>query len=366
MADVGIRELLEAGVHFGHQTRRWNPKMRRFIWGERGGIYIIDLLQTERLLRQAQDFVYDLSARGGTVLFVGTKKQARDSVKEVAEACGMPHINHRWLGGLLTNFQTINQRIKRLHDLERYESEGQLALLPTRERLAAEADLAKLRANLGGVKNMQRTPDAIFVVDIKTETIGVREAQRLRIPLIGLVDTNCDPDGIDFVIPGNDDAIKSCGLITRALGDSITQGAGQWRAAEEARQQREAEAAAARAAEEQQRRDAEEAARRQAAADARAAEEAAASAQVSQSAQRTERPQDAGAQAPEPAAVDTTPDPASTIETPVADAVLGAEESTPEQAEGSTESVQPDETAGQNGAPEGDAAGAHSGQPAAE
>ena len=154
--DVGIRELLEAGVHFGHQTRRWNPKMRRFIHGERGGIYIIDLLQTERLLRRRRSSPRRSPHRGGTVLFVGTKKQARDAVKEVAEACGMPYVNHRWLGGLLTNFQTINQRIKRLHDLERYEAEGQLALLPTRERLAAQADLAKLRANLGGVKNMQR------------------------------------------------------------------------------------------------------------------------------------------------------------------------------------------------------------------
>src|SRR3954469_14295328 len=169
--DVGIRELLEAGVHFGHQTRRWNPTMRRFIWGERDGIYIIDLLQTERLLRNAQEFVNDLSARGGTVLFVGTKEQARDFVKEIAEAGGIPHINHRWLGGLLTNFQTINQRIKRLHDLERYETEGQLELLPTRERMAAQADLAKLRANLGGVKNMQRPPDAMFVIDLKTEEI---------------------------------------------------------------------------------------------------------------------------------------------------------------------------------------------------
>jgi small subunit ribosomal protein S2 len=369
-ADVGIRELLEAGVHFGHQTRRWNPKMRRFIWGERGGIYIIDLLQTERLLRQAQEFVYDLSARGGTVLFVGTKKQARDSVKEIAESCGMPHINHRWLGGLLTNFQTINQRIKRLHDLERYEAEGQLALLPTRERLSAEADLVKLRANLGGVKNMTRTPDAIFVVDLKTETIGVREAQRLRIPLIGLVDTNCDPDGIDFVIPGNDDAIKSCGLITRALGDSIAQGAGQWRAAEEARILRETEAAAARAAEEQQRRDAEEAARRQAAADARAAEEAAAqaaaAAHIDPDAMRdTLEGGPKGGPMPAPTALDPTPDPASKIETPITDAVLGEEGAEPEEQPAQTpaEAVQPEETAGAAGAPEPGAAGAHSAQP---
>ncbi|HEU4975421.1 MAG TPA: 30S ribosomal protein S2 [Baekduia sp.] len=365
-ADVGIRELLEAGVHFGHQTRRWNPKMRRFIWGERGGIYIIDLLQTERLLRQAREFCYDLSSRGGTVLFVGTKKQARDSVKEVAEACGMPYINHRWLGGLLTNFQTINHRIKRLHDLERYESEGQLALLPTRERLAAEADLAKLRANLGGVKNMTRTPDAIFVIDLKTETIGVREAQRLRIPLIGLVDTNCDPDGIDFVIPGNDDAIRSCDLVTRALGDVIGEGASQWRHAEDERVQREAAAQAARVAEEQQRREAEEAARRQAAADARAAEEAAAAAQAKQRANTEEVTARAGGQqAPAPPAQDPTPDPASKIETPVTDAVLGAEERTPEQAAGEqpAESAQPAETAGQPGAPEPGPAGAHSAKP---
>ncbi|MDX6687059.1 MAG: small subunit ribosomal protein [Baekduia sp.] len=361
--DVGIRELLEAGVHFGHQTRRWNPKMRRFIWGERGGIYIIDLLQTERLLRNAQEFVNDLSARGGTVLFVGTKKQARDSVKEVAEACGMPHINHRWLGGLLTNFQTINQRIKRLHDLERYEADGQLALLPTRERLSAEADLAKLRANLGGVKNMARTPDAIFVVDLKTELIGVREAQRLRIPLIGLVDTNCDPDGVDFVIPGNDDAIRSCHVITKALGDAIAEGAGQWRAAEEARVAREQEAAAARQAEENARREAEEAQRRQAAAEAKAAEEAAQTAKAApganteQTASRT-----GGQQAPAPPAQDPTPDPASKIETPIADAVLGKDEPVEEQAP-PAEPAQPAETAGQAGAPEPGPAGAHSAQP---
>jgi small subunit ribosomal protein S2 len=362
--DVGIRELLEAGVHFGHQTRRWNPKMRRFIWGERGGIYIIDLLQTERLLRQAQEFVGDLAARGGTVLFVGTKKQARDSVKEVAEACGMPHINHRWLGGLLTNFQTINQRIKRLHDLERYEADGQLALLPTRERLAAEADLAKLRANLGGVKNMTRTPDAIFVVDLKTEVIGVREAQRLRIPLIGLVDTNCDPDGVDFVIPGNDDAIRSCDLITRALGNAIAEGRAQWNAAEQARIQREQEAAAARQLEETQRREAEEAQRRQAAAEARAAEEAAATARVQQRDNAEETQGRGGQERPTPPAQDQTPDPASTVETPVADAVLGKDDAAAaEQAAPPAESAQPEETAGQPGAPEPGAAGAHSAKP---
>jgi small subunit ribosomal protein S2 len=272
VAQIGIRELLEAGVHFGHQTRRWNPKMRRFIFGERDGIYIIDLLQTEALLENARNFAEDLSRRGGTVLFVGTKKQARDAIRDTAEAADMPYVNHRWLGGLLTNFQTISARIKRLHDLERYEGEGQLQLLPTRERMAAQADLEKLRANLGGVKNMQRVPDAVFVIDLKTEVIAVREAQRLRIPIIGLVDTNCDPDGIDYVIPGNDDAIRSCAAITSAIGDVVSGGHAVFRAEEErARLERER-----REAEERERREAEERARQEAEERARAEAEAAA------------------------------------------------------------------------------------------
>jgi len=267
MPQVGIKELLEAGVHFGHQTRRWNPKMRRFIFGERSGIYIIDLLQAAELLDRARSFTADIAHRGGTVLFVGTKKQARDAVKDVAESAGMPYVNHRWLGGLLTNFHTIGQRIKRLHDLERLESDGQLALLPTRERISAQADLDKLRANLGGVKDMQRVPDAMFVIDLKTEAIAVREAQRLRIPIIGLVDTNCDPDGIAYVIPGNDDAIRSCALITRAIGEVAAEGRRAFRAQEEQarrereeQERREAEERARREAEEQAQREAEEAA----------------------------------------------------------------------------------------------------------
>jgi small subunit ribosomal protein S2 len=261
---IGVKELLEAGVHFGHQTRRWNPKMRRFIYGERDGIYIIDLLQTEELLERSRQFAGDLARRGGTILFVGTKKQASDVVREQAERCGMPYVNHRWLGGLLTNFQTISLRIRRLHDLERYETEGQLQLLPTRERISALADLEKLRANLGGVKNMERVPNAVFVIDLKTEAIAVREAQRLRIPIIGLVDTNCDPDGIDYVIPGNDDAIRSCAAVTRALGDVVADSYGAYLAEEERarqeRERREAEEQARREAEEQARREAEEAA----------------------------------------------------------------------------------------------------------
>ena len=315
MSQVGIADLLEAGVHFGHQTRRWNPKMRRFIHGERNGIYIIDLLKTAALLQQAQEFAAQVAHRGGTVLFVGTKKQARDAIKEVAEAADMPYVNHRWLGGLLTNFQTINQRIRRLHDLERYETEGQLALLPTRERMAAQADLAKLRANLGGVKNMQRTPNALFVIDLKTEAIAVREAQRLRIPIIGLVDTNCDPDGIDYVVPGNDDAMRSCALITKAIGDVVAQGHAVFRAEEEKARaeraeqaKREAEERAKREAEEQAKREAEEQAKREAEAQAakEAAEKQAAEAAEKQAKEAAEQ-QAAAAAAPAQSAPAETP-----------------------------------------------------------
>ncbi|HEY1834693.1 MAG TPA: 30S ribosomal protein S2, partial [Solirubrobacteraceae bacterium] len=330
MADVGIAELLEAGVHFGHQTRRWNPKMRRFIHGERGGIYIIDLLKTQTLLAQAQEFASALSHRGGTVLFVGTKKQARDTVKEVAEGAGMPYVNHRWLGGLLTNFQTINQRIRRLHDLERYEKEGQLALLPTRERMAAQADLEKLRANLGGVKDMQRVPDAMFVIDLKTEEIAVKEARRLRIPIIGLVDTNCDPDGIEFVVPGNDDAIRSCALITQAIGQVVSEGHAIFRAEEErARKEAEekakaeAEARAKREAEEQAKREAEEQAKREAAEkEAAAAAEAQAAAAAAEAAKAAPPAPEAPAAAAPPAAAPAAP--AAPAATPATSATAAA------------------------------------------
>jgi len=271
--EVTIQDLLEAGVHFGHQTRRWNPKMRRYIFGERGGIHIIDLEQTHRLLKKAQDFVGDLSARGGSVLFVGTKKQARDSIKESAIAAGMPYIDHRWLGGLLTNWQTISKRIERLHRLTEWRETGTIDLLPTRERMAAQAEFDKLDANLGGVKNMQRVPEAIFVVDLKSEVIGVREAERLKIPLIGLVDTNCDPDPCDFVIPGNDDAIRSCKLIIEAIGSVASERAAVYRQAEEERRQAEEERKRAED-EEKARRDAEEKARADAAEQARREAEA--------------------------------------------------------------------------------------------
>jgi small subunit ribosomal protein S2 len=346
VAQVGIKELLEAGVHFGHQTRRWNPKMRRFIFGERDGIYIIDLLQTQELLEEARRFASDVAHRGGTVLFVGTKKQARDAIKDVAEASGMPYVNHRWLGGLLTNFQTISLRIKRLHDLERYETEGQLQLLPTRERMNAQADLEKLRANLGGVKNMQRVPDAMFVIDLKSEAIAVREAHRLRIPIIGLVDTNCDPDGIDYVIPGNDDAIRSCAAITKAIGDVVAEGHSVFRAEEErARREaeeqarREAEEQAAREAEEQARRDAEEAAAAAAQA-AREAEEAAAAAAAEAAPPAAPPAAAAAPAAPEPAApveASAPPEPRSVPEPPPAPEPAAAAAAAPPEPEPAAE-----------------------------
>jgi small subunit ribosomal protein S2 len=374
VAQIGIKELLEAGVHFGHQTRRWNPKMRRFIFGERDGIYIIDLLQTEALLEHAQEFAADISRRGGTVLFVGTKKQARDAIKDVADSAEMPYVNHRWLGGLLTNFQTINQRIKRLHDLERYETEGQLQLLPTRERMAAQADLEKLRANLGGVKNMQRVPDAVFVIDLKTEVIAVREAQRLRIPIIGLVDTNCDPEGIDYVIPGNDDAIRSCAAITQAIGNVVSEGHGLFRAQEEAarieRERQEAEEQArrdaerkAREEEEQRQREAEQQAREeeeQRAREAAQAQEAApAGGQASSAPQPAADPPPAetpapGAQTPTPAAPqppESAPEPAEAPAAPDAPAADSPEPSAAPKAEAATADAAPAESAPADAAP---------------
>jgi small subunit ribosomal protein S2 len=221
---VSMRELLEAGVHFGHQTRRWNPKMRRFIFGERGGIYIIDLQKTLESLEEAQAFVRNLGERNGTVLFVGTKKQAQDSVEEDAKRVGMPYVNHRWLGGLLTNWRTISERIEHLHELRRLRDENQLELLPPKERISMQAELEKLEANLGGVADMRKQPDAVFIVDLRKEQLAVKEARRLGLPVIALVDTNCDPDEADFVIPGNDDAIRSCSLVVRALGDAIAEG----------------------------------------------------------------------------------------------------------------------------------------------
>jgi small subunit ribosomal protein S2 len=224
VAVVSMRELLEAGVHFGHQTRRWNPKMRRFIFTERGGIYIIDLTQTLDLLQEAHDFTRNLGERNGTILFVGTKKQAQDAVENEAKRVGMPYVNHRWLGGLLTNWRTMSDRIERLHELRRLKEDGQLELLPSKERIAMAGELEKLEHNLGGVADMRRQPDAAFIIDLRKEQLAVREARRLGLPVIALVDTNCDPDEADYVIPGNDDAIRACNLVTRVVADGIAEG----------------------------------------------------------------------------------------------------------------------------------------------
>jgi small subunit ribosomal protein S2 len=224
MAVVSMRELLEAGVHFGHQTRRWNPKMRRFIFAERSGIYIIDLTQTAERLEEAAQFVRNLAERNGTVLFVGTKKQAQDAVANEAKRVGMPYVNHRWLGGLLTNWRTMSDRIERLHELRRLRDEGQMDLLPAKERISMAGELEKLEANLGGVADMRRQPDAVFIIDLKKEQLAVREARRLGLPVVALVDTNCDPDESDYVVPGNDDAIRSCALIARVIADAVAAG----------------------------------------------------------------------------------------------------------------------------------------------
>ena len=285
MAVVSMKELLEAGVHFGHQTRRWNPKMRRFIFaapsGElavRGGIYLIDLQQTQELLQEAHDFVRNIAERNGTVLFVGTKKQSQEAVAEHAKRVGMPFVNNRWLGGLLTNWRTIADRIAYLHDLRRLRDDGQLDLLPAKERITMLNELEKLEANLGGVADMRKQPDAVFIVDLRKEQLAVREAQRLGLPVIALVDTNCDPDEAEYIIPGNDDAIRSCNLIVRAIADGIEAGRQKVTEKEMAQAQARAEAQA----EAQAKADAEE--------KAKAKEEAAAA---------------AAAPAPEPAAVET-------------------------------------------------------------
>jgi small subunit ribosomal protein S2 len=219
-----MRQLLEAGVHFGHQTRRWNPKMKRFIYGERNGIYIIDLQQTLARIEVAYSFVRDLVADGGTILFVGTKKQAQDAVRTHAERCGMPYVNERWLGGMLTNFQTISKRVAKMKDYEQMRAAGEFEAMPKKEALMLSRELEKLERNLGGIRNMERLPDAVFILDTKKEEIAVTEANKLGIPIVAVVDTNCDPDVIQYVIPGNDDAIRSSMLMARIIADAVLEG----------------------------------------------------------------------------------------------------------------------------------------------
>jgi small subunit ribosomal protein S2 len=221
-----MKELLEAGVHFGHQVRRWNPKMKEFIFGERNGIYIIDLQKTQRMFREAISFVTNLIAedKGRTVLFVGTKRQAQDAIREESEKCGQYFVNQRWLGGLLTNFQTVQKSIKRLKDLEAMQTDGRYEKLTKKERIKLDRERESLNKNLSGIKSMTRLPDAIFIIDVKKEEIAVAEANRLGIPIVAVVDTNCSPEGIDYVIPGNDDALRAVRLFASRIADAIVEG----------------------------------------------------------------------------------------------------------------------------------------------
>ena len=225
MAAISIRELLEMGVHFGHQTKRWNPKMARYIFGERNGIYIIDLLKTVENLKKANKFLTELVAQGGTVLFVGTKKQARKTIALEATRCGAFYVNNRWLGGMLTNFQTIKKSVGRLRELKRMEEEGTFDLLPKKEVILLRKEKEKLEKNLSGIEGMDNLPSALFVVDIRKEKIAVSEANKLEIPIVALVDTNCDPDEVTFCIPGNDDAIKAVKVLSARIADAILEGA---------------------------------------------------------------------------------------------------------------------------------------------
>ena len=226
MVSVTMKELLEAGVHFGHQVRRWNPKMKEFIFGERNGIYIIDLQKTQRMFREAIAFVTNLIAedKGKTVLFVGTKRQAQDAIREESEKCGQYYVNQRWLGGLLTNFQTVQKSIKRLKDLEAMQTDGRYEKLTKKERIKLDRERDSLNKNLSGIKSMTRLPDAIFIIDVKKEEIAVAEANRLGIPIVAVVDTNCSPEGIDYVIPGNDDALRAVRLFASRISDAIVEG----------------------------------------------------------------------------------------------------------------------------------------------
>jgi small subunit ribosomal protein S2 len=226
LAAIAMQELLEAGVHFGHQTKRWNPKMREYIFGERNGIYIVDLGKTVKLFREAEEFISDLAAQGRTLLFVGTKRQAQDVIAEEAQRCGMFYVNERWLGGLLTNFATIQRSLGRLRDIEAMSTDGRYDTLSKKEIARNEKERRKLQKNLEGIRGMSRLPDAVFVVDTKKEKIAVDEARKLKIPVIGIVDTNCDPDEVDFVIPGNDDALRSIRLFTSRIADAVLSGRG--------------------------------------------------------------------------------------------------------------------------------------------
>jgi small subunit ribosomal protein S2 len=308
MAVVTMKQLLEAGVHFGHQTRRWNPKMKRFIYGERNGIYIIDLQQTLQRIEEAYTFVRDLVADGGTILFVGTKKQTQDPIRRYAEKCGMPYVNERWLGGMLTNFQTISGRVQKMQEYERMKAAGEFDAMPKKEALILSRELEKLQRYLGGIRTMTKLPDAVFIIDTKKEHIAVTEANKLGIPIVAVVDTNCDPDLVQYVIPGNDDAIRAGTLMCRIISDAVEEGRFLYNrrharpATTKADLEADPEAAARRAAEQAE-------ARRQAALEAQQREARLAAARAAGEAGGP--PATAGG-GPAPAMAATAPDPADT------------------------------------------------------
>ncbi len=316
MSETSLQQLLEAGTHFGHQTSRWNPNMRRYIAGELDGIHIIDLLQTEQMLEDARRFVGELTSGGGKVLFVGTKKQASDVVEEWAGKANMPFVNRRWLPGLLTNFNVASQRIRRMHELRELTESGQIELLPTKERMNMQAELVKLEFALGGVTDMDRVPDAVFIIDLKAEEIALREATRLRLPVVALVDSNCDPGHIDYVIPGNDDAMRSCGLVISTVGRAIETGSAAWAVVEEKRRAEE-QARRQREEEERKKREEEERARREQI-EREQAEEKARKRAEEQARQEAAR---SGAAEPHPNAVPDGPHPNAVTEEPHPNAV---------------------------------------------
>jgi small subunit ribosomal protein S2 len=311
MAVVTMKQLLEAGVHFGHQTRRWNPKMRRFIFGERNGIYIIDLNETLRRIEVAYKYVRDMVADGGSILFVGTKKQTQDPVARFATQVGMPYVNERWLGGMLTNFATISGRVKKMQEYERMKAAGDFEAMPKKEALILSRELEKLQRNLGGIRGMSRLPDAIFVIDTKKEHIAVTEANKLELPIVAVVDTNCDPDLIQYVIPGNDDAIRAGTLMCRVIADAVEEG--KHIASRRGVVTPPSPTAAERSAEEEARVAAQQAdARRQAALQAQEREARLAAQRAQQERQAPEAPADSGevppAEPASPSPVETTPE----------------------------------------------------------
>ena len=324
MAVITMKQLLDAGVHFGHQTRRWNPKMKRFIHGERNGIYIIDLNQTLNRLEDAYTYVRDLTANGGNILFVGTKRQAQDSIQSYAEKCGMPYVNQRWLGGMLTNFQTIQKRVDKMKEYQRMRDSGEFDAMPKKEALMISRELTKLERNLGGIQMLTKAPDAVFVLDTKLEHTAVTEANKLGLPLVAVVDTNCDPDLVDYVIPGNDDAIRAGELMSRVISDAVLEG--------RFIRAKKAEMAGVPAEAEPQQRSAEEEAAH-AAAQAQAQQEAAAAAAEREA--RIAAEKDAPAAAPvEEAAAAVAPAAAAapTEEAPAEEAPAPAEEAPAEEA----------------------------------